>query len=340
MALILTEGFETYTNDLAPGVASGKWTSASGEWRDDGTRTGVKNFRNYSLRRTVAGADEHATFIGGFSQIYGYAIDTPLLSFNSDNNATTHVSLYRKSDGKVAIYVGATQVAITAAPALAGSTHTYLEMVATLADAGGQVDIYKNANPTPILSYTGDTKNGGTKTVFDTFVFAGASYQYVDDIYAATGAGAAPYNARLGDVKIYPLLPNGNGNYSQLVGSDGNSIDNYLLVDEHPNSRNDADYVGSATNAQKDSYTYQDLAAASGTILEVTRMTFAYKSDAGAKSMRNFSRVSGIDYVTADFALSTATVGTQEMLKVNPATGNPWTVGEINAVEFGVEVRA
>lgn len=72
-----------------------------------------------------------------------------------------------------------------------------------------------------------------------------------DDFYLCDGSGAANNNF-LGDVQVLPLLPNGSGNSSVLLGSDANSVDNFLLVGERALSA--GDYVGSTTQGHKDTY--------------------------------------------------------------------------------------
>lgn len=65
------------------------------------------------------------------------------------------------------------------------------------------------------------------------------------------------FNTLPGNYKLAYLRPNGNGDNSAWAGSDGNSTDNYLLVDETtPNSA--TDYVQSNTSGQIDEYIIED----------------------------------------------------------------------------------
>lgn len=331
MAVILTEGFETQSTNKWTGSPSWEVYTAAN------ARTGDYATRSLSATKTVAPAEESATFIGGFAHKNGYNVNASLLSFRGDAGATTHVSLYRLVGNYLAIYIGGTQVASTSPVPYLSSSYNYLEMKATLADVGGQVDVWYNGGSAPILSYTGDTKNGGTDTVFDTFVITGPSFQFIDDIYLSNGEGPAPFNDRLGDIRCWPLRPNGNGAASQLVGSDGNSTDNYLLVDEA--SATFADYVGHNTVSNKDTYTYGNLTPTTGTVVDLQVGSVMRKNDAGGRSMRALTRVGGVDYPGSDVTLGLTATYYSQRYGVNPATGLAWTIAEVNAAEFGAEVR-
>jgi hypothetical protein len=142
-----------------------------------------------------------------------------------------------------------------------------------------------------------------------------------------------------GDVRVEGRLPNGNGATSAFVGSDGNSVDNYLLVDEAtPNS--DTDYVGSATPGDIDTYAMQNATPTSGTVKAVGIHLFARKDDAGVRTIAPVVREGGVNYLGANQNIGTSYVYVSEYYRKNPATTNDWTLSEINADEFGVKVVA
>jgi hypothetical protein len=153
------------------------------------------------------------------------------------------------------------------------------------------------------------------------------------------GTGSSPKNGYFGDIKVPALVPNGNGNASQLLGSDGNSTDNYLHVDElSPDS--DTTYVESSTVTNKDTYTYQDLTSASGTIYAVNVLPYARKTDAGARSIRTLARLSGTEVDNGtDLVLGSSYVYHDTMYEEKPGGGD-WTVSDLNSTEFGVQVVA
>lgn len=335
MTVILTEGFEI---NGGADVSPERWTSASVSAQTS-PRTGARNVRSPVLIKTVDPADEHAYFCAGAGYLGGYNVQATLITLGSDNNATSHVYIRREVGGAISLVVKGIVVGTSAAGVISSSTYHYFELCALLSDTVGTADFYVDGATAPTLTFSGDTKNGGTKTVFDSFGFHGGSFQHIDDIYCANGAGSAPFNGRLYDLRCWPVPPNGNGNYSQLVGSDGNSTDNYLHVDEAGASPSSADYNGSATDGQKDTYAFPNLVPTSGVIADVRHGFWGVKSDSGPKSLRSVARVNSTDYTGADKALALSQTSYSQRYQINPDTGNPWTVAEINAAEFGVEVR-
>ena len=158
----------------------------------------------------------------------------------------------------------------------------------------------------------------------------------VDDLYVCNGAGTSN-NDFLGDVAVYNLLPNGNGFYSQFVGSDADSTDNYLLVDEAGNPVT-TDYAGSPTDGNKDTYTFQDLPVSSGTVLGTQVGMYAAKSDTLAKSIRSVARLSGVDATGTDHTLQTSYDIHDDIYETKPG-GGAWTIADVNNTEFGAEAR-
>lgn len=338
MSLLFIEGFE---NGHANGSVQQRWTTF-GSYADTAiARTGSYGLRQNggsTISKRLAVADQHATVIVGFAN-YGPAASHRMCWIGSDDGATAHVSVYRTSDGRIRLHLGdgGTQLAETAAGLILANTWNYFEFKLVLADAGGSAIVRRNGSATPILNFSGDTKNGGTKTVLDTFLLGGGNDLTTgyDDVYICNGAGSL-HNDFLGDCTVQTYYPNGNGNSSQLLGSDGNSTDNYLLTDENP--ANTTDYVGSATAGQLDTYAFADIA--SGTILGVQTQVYAAKSDAGLISARQVSRVNGVNYTDSDLSLSTTYLPFVRMMEVSPDTGVAWTLSEYNSSEFGFEVRA
>lgn len=213
-----------------------------------------------------------------------------------------------------------------------------------LHDSTGTVDVRRDG--ISILSISGvDTKNGGTETVISTIGWtqAGVNTQHlIDDIYISNNQGSLN-NGFLGEIVVETLYPNGSGTHSGLVGSDGDSINNFQNVDE--TSPNDSDYNGSATVGAKDTYNLSNLVRIDGTIVALAANLRTVKSDAGAISMRRtLITPNGAAVPTlnegADIALATPASWTGEIIEQNPVLVAPWTIASINGLELGAEVRA
>lgn len=273
-----------------------------------------------------------ATVVTGFATKGGTNV-----SFFSDSGVTQHITVCFLSTGSIEVRRGSAggTLLVSAVTGYLHSDWQYMEVKITIADAGGNVQVRMNGNPTPVINYTGDTRNGGTSVNMDLVRLAGQSQGDFADWYILNALGSAPNNDFLGDVRVHCLRPNGNGTYSQYVGSDGNSTDNYLLVDETPYGT--GDYVGNATIGNKDSYAIEDLPAGVTAVYGVQEIAIVAKSDAGAASIKQLLRVGGTDYTTSALVLSTAYSQMLNIRETNPNTGVAWTPAGVNGIESGVE---
>jgi hypothetical protein len=349
--LIFTESFEFSTGSGAGGGANGdKWNLSNtlSVWSGQGPRTGSFNAdgsTSSEAKRQVAAADEHATFIIGVAakNMGGAGTAKRFLTLYSDAGATTHVYVQTGATDATKLEVyrgGGTLLGSTASGVLTtvGTVYQYIEVKVTLNDTTGAVVI--RVDETPVLSLTGvDTKNGGTKTVFDSFGIQGMTGStWFDDIYACNGAGSTN-NDFLGAVRIEALHPNANGNSSGMTNSAGNSTNNYTYVDDAFPIADTTDYVDGVTTGDKDTYTFADSAQPAGnSVKAVVVYASAQKTDAGARGLSLVARSGGTE---ATAAAATALVnGVYHLVwgvfETKPGGGS-WTVSDYNAAEFGLQ---
>lgn len=162
----------------------------------------------------------------------------------------------------------------------------------------------------------------------------------LDDFYICDGTGSAPTNDFLGDIRIQARLPNGNGTTNNMVGSDGNSTDNYLLVDDPQASvDDDTTYTESSTVGDKDLYTYEDLTPASGTVYGVQILPLARKTDAGTRSIVSVARLSATETDGSVQTLGTTYQYFHDIRETKPG-GGAWAISDVNSAEFGWKVNA
>jgi hypothetical protein len=342
MTLLFVDGFDD-------GLLVQKWTALNNMSVTSGGRTGLKAFlqdnSDSSMRRTVQAAEEHATFIVGSAFNLGSSYNAAnVLGFYSDTMATAHVWLGVDANNAIVIRRGdGTVLGTSAANTLTPGTWAYIEIKVVLGD-GTSGSVVVRVNGVAVLTLTGiDTKNGGTKTVFESVGYFASSgptgtVYSVDDFYLCNGAGSIN-NDFLGDCSVETIFPSGNGNSSGMVGSDGNSTDNYLLVDEAP-TPSSSDYVASAIDGAKDTYAFADLTHTAGTVKGVQISAYAAKSDTGTRTMSNVIRSGGADTVLTAQALSTAYAALRNVVEQNPNGPAAWTIASVNAAEFGVQVGA
>lgn len=339
MALLFMDGF-------GGGDVSSKWDPISASYTT-GT-AGPRVAGGYYASLTNANAGGYSKSFPAASQVFlGFGLNpvgNPLVNFYGDNGSTAHITIYRNpTTGVLEIHRGGYSGTLLASgtQGLPLSSWFYVEISVTISDTVGEVHVRLNGSATDEVSFTGDTKNGGTNTTIDrilinTGTFVEGNGTKLADLYLLNSTGPAPHNTFLGDVVVRTLSPSANGTYSQLTGSDGNQVDNYLLVDEHPYSG--TDYAGSSTVGQKDTYGLTDLPGGISTVYAVQVSGFMMKSDGSLGSARYVLRTGGADYPGTTRALSTSAIGYYDLFTQNPATSAAWTPAEVSGLEAGMEV--
>jgi hypothetical protein len=165
---------------------------------------------------------------------------------------------------------------------------------------------------------------------------APAGSTYFDDIYMRTSNQAtAETGGFLGDIKVKPYYPNGDGTYSAMTPSTG--TDHYALVDESVPTT--TDYVSSNTALQKDSYTFQDVSE-TGSIKAVQLNVYATKDDAGFRGLDLFSKSGATEDFAASQPLSTTPLYKTKAWDTDPNTAADWSQSNLNAAEFGQRISA
>lgn len=240
-------------------------------------------------------------------------------------DAANHLQLRRSSSPVIA----------TSSQVFPLSEWHYVEYKANVADTGGTVIV--RVDGVEWINFSGDTRNAGVSTNIDAVSMSEYSGSvYIDDFYICNTTGTAN-NDFLGDHRVDFLLPNGNGAVNQWTGSDGNSTDNYLLVDETPVDT--ADYVYSSTVGNRDLYAFADLSAAVASIKGIQQVSYAQKSDAGAANLINLLRLAdGTVDQSPSTPLSSSWASIMGKLYETKPDGSAWTVADLNGAQFGAEV--
>lgn len=334
MTLLRFDGFDL--GDFAT-----RYTGTSGGTTVSGSNT---RFNAGLAFQTAAWTVAYASITASATVITGCALHAGTanmyLAFYGDGGTLAHVTVEFNTSGTIVVYRGGSggTVLTTLASAFNSAAWYYVEVKAIVSDTVGVVEIRLNGASTPIISITGaDTRNGGTLTDIDSVsIMDNGGTGYWDDWYILNTGGSAPHNTFLGDCRVNTLIPTGNGNSSQLLGSDANSTDNYLLVDEIPASS--ADYVGSSTTGQKDTYVMGNLDAAVATVFATQEVAHAAKSDAGAATLKTVIRTASTDYASSAFTLGTSYAPFTNIRVQNPNTAAAWTPAGVDGVEMGVEV--
>lgn len=333
MAMVLVEGFDHMN---AADLSDKGWT------RDFTLTTGRFGGKACALQNTEgkkALPASYAEVIVHFAMQYKANVDGTVLVGLRDSG-TKHVECrYTVGTSTFSVTRNGTSLG-TFVKALTLDQWYWIEFRALISDTVGQLEL--KVDTVQVINLTGqDTRNGANASVNEIWISDGGTFMSsnLDDLIIVDPAtGGAPTNTFLGDSRVETLMPSGNGNSSQLVGSDGNSTDNYLLVDETtPNQ--DTDYVESSTVGEKDTYAYGNLTPTTGTVYGVQPCLYARKTDAGVRSVASIARLSGTEVDSANHTLGSSYQYFTDIREAKPG-GGVWTITDVNNAEFGVKVTA
>jgi hypothetical protein len=258
------------------------------------------------------------------------------MSLWGDDGSTMHLRLLLNTSSTLRVARGdGTTLATSATGTFIAGQWNYIEMSGTIADSGGRCVV--RVNGVTVIDFTGDTKNGGTSTQFDTIVLGDIGgnvgprvVTYFDDLYVCDATGPAPNNTFIGDTRIQTISPNAAGSSTQMTPSTGA---NYAAVDELPYSA--TDYVR-ATPGQLDTYSATDLSADTGTIYGLQTCAVVKKTDAGTISAKTAVKSGATTYFGANVAVGTIDQTVTDIRAVDPNTSAAWTTTAINAIEIGI----
>jgi hypothetical protein len=334
MTLLCIEGFEArdislkYSSVTNPAYSSPGRFGYGSYWY--ASATGLRAF-------TVNFTASSQVFVGVGCNNSGGSSST--ITFYGDAGATSHTTITLNGSGSIAITSGGSVRATSAAGILPVGGWAYLEISVTVSDTVGEVHVRIDGAGTDLISWTGDTKNGGTNTTIDAVRLSTANSSNpqvsFDDLYICNSTGSEN-NTFLGDVRVVSLLPNGNGDSSQFVRSDSNPTDNYLLVDEEP--YNTSDYVGASTSGYRDLYQLGNLPATTSSVLGISQTMIAQKTDAGAAEIKHAIKTGGTIYYSSNITTPASWGAFVRMLELNPGTSALWTTSDVDSLQAGFEI--
>lgn len=242
------------------------------------------------------------------------------------------ISLDMKSDGSVDLQVLGSVKANK--PGMNSTSWHHIGVDVKIDSSSGWAYVYWDS--VVVMSFSGNTGNSDiTNVLFGQIGGAGSCISYFDDIYIddTTGEGAAAVCPVL---RMFHVIPNGNGNYAQWDGSDGNSVDNYLLVDERPPSS--ADYVATNVVDEFDSYAMGTISLAAGQTVEaVIPIVSAARQDA-SEEIAIGTRLSAVDLIGSDQTPSISYGFFWERQATKPG-GGAWGQADIDAFEAVIKSR-
>lgn len=334
MALLFCDGFEDGTTYWA------LTSTATGTGRSGTGLVGSGNAQ-YTLVATTAGP----LIVGcAYKPPSGAAgATTSVMTFQNNSGGSIHVVIGRGGNGEVVVQRFSTVLATSAAGILPLNTWCYVEVKVVIHDTTGSVVV--KVNGATIHSLTGiDTRDSPSTDVAQVLLggqWAGipASGTAWDDVYIADSTGSFN-NDFIGDVIVEHLRPAADDT-AQWLGSDGNSTNNYDLVDE-AGTYSSTDYVTSSTVGQRDLYTVTSSAKSATTaVAAVMVVAVAVKTDTGSRGVKlDIKEGSGGTVRQSAELLLPTSYGELRATFDRKGDGTGWTVADVNALRIGYEVSS
>jgi hypothetical protein len=339
MSVIHTDGFDFYDHT----TLGGRWTASGGPT----ITTSAARFAGGRGIRLGAGNHYFERPFGAnvASGVFGFAFrwaTTPRVNtidlVNLVDSATNQCGVRITTTGTITVVRNGTTVFTGLSTYPADDLWHYIEIKWKIDNAVAAGEFEVLIDGATVLTSTGTIDTQNTANAYATHYRIGSgpntSSQSLDfdDLYVKDDT------TFIGEKRVYTLAPDGNGNSSQFTGSDGNSTDNYLLVDETP-PNGDTDYVESSTVGHRDLYTFGSLSGVTG-IEAVQVNAYARKTDAAARQINLTTRMSTTDYDSAAITLGSSFAIHSHLQLVRPSDAGAWTESDVNAAEFGVRVEA
>lgn len=340
MALLFMDGFDHYTYaDIG-----NKWNSTSNSSLSASARTGSGCLHH----ETSAGQPTTNKSLGSnlATFVLGFAFWTNTLNVDIVylyETATQKLRFKLNSSGQIEVYNQANTLLGTSAMGspLTANVWNHIEIKATIHASAGTVEVRVNGSATPVINLTGQVISTSGNAYATSFQFQPGStflgIQRFDDVHLCDTTGSQNNNF-LGDSQVLTIYPSGDGNSSQWVGSDGNSVNNSLLVDEAQHN-GDTDYVQSDVVSNKDTYAMQDIAT-TGVVRAVATHAVIKKNGAGSRTVRKLLRSGTTDYESSDINPGTTYSHYSQTYQLNPDTSAAWTPTEVNGMQLGIKVQA
>jgi len=285
---------------------------------------------------------------------YRHAVDgrQPIIKLRFEDQATPVMELRCTKMATPYFIVNGTAVpgttAGTSSIRMMPRTWYHFEIKWTIKDsiAANECQLYIDGTLAIDIPAASDTKPNPVNSTRTDFLWIDAGdAEYMDNLYVLDTTGSHANGIMGPDTRMEMIYPSGTGNYAQWVGSDADSTNNYLHVDELE-ADGDTSYVKSSTSGQRDSYTCTNLAGVEGApvaIQAIQLLSNARKTAGEARELKHFVRISSTDYDSSGtHPLSQSTNGyvtNVDIENLNPNTSAQWTTGAIDALEIGVKLE-
>jgi len=217
------------------------------------------------------------------------------------------------------------------------SAHCVVEVHVKIGDAPNGI-VETKVDGIPDISFAGDSKPGADAAANMLRVYSMVSSGMNIDDLALNDITGAVDNSWCGEGRVAFLKGNANGDVSQLVGQDGNSVDNYLNIDDVPHD-GDTTYNQGILSGEYDLYNLQASGLSNVSILRGWIEARARKTKASPETVLLGLKTDGTEYWNDSHNLMTMVTGIRRDHTINPKTGSPWTIADLDALQIGFKVE-
>jgi len=336
MALLFTEGFDSYPNPIPLWY---KWNRLTTAPRVTGrTGYGIQVNSGDFISKTVA---DSTTMIVGFAikpTNTGAANYKIIRIYNKEDQAVINVGL----TGFTTIYIEDFNAVVDLTTFnLPLNQWSYIEVKVSQAIDNapvGAVRVRATVGALIHVLYTsplGRDFNNATLNTICTCVFNGDGDQQYDDVYIADTTGPANNNF-MGAIKIRTVMPTANGAVIQLTpvgaGMNYQAVNNPVLTPG-------ATYVESRIIGEKDLYVGGGLVITPGNQIGGVVVNAVVKKDKSGYGQVGLPiRIGATDSDSCPYFVSSGYQSIQRHLDLNPVTNAPWTEVGVNSMQAGVSI--
>jgi len=327
MALRWIEGFETFSTTLTANIdayLAYKYPSAASCTLVAG-RTGGFGIRSSNIIAWPNFAPLSTWIMG-----CGYKKESngqEGIMFFMDGG-TNQIEVRAGNGGTIDIYRNGTYLGSGTATLLPNVWY-YIETRVFIDSTTGSVEVRLNGvTDVNLTNVNTQASANNTVNTFKFQVYSQASYY--DDMYICDTTGSNN-NTFLGDSRVEGIMPTADGTTIQWTPLAG---DNYANVNEIPPD-GDTSYVSTNTTNDVDTYAFANLTAITSGVKGLQVNILNRKDDAGSREIAPMIRSGGTDYTGDTFSVLDNYATAVQVYEEDPNTAALWTVGGVNAAEFG-----
>jgi len=346
MAFIATEGFDSYVASAGADDVGLVWSTV-GTGADFTFETGRHGIGQ--CIRMLAGATTLSLPMANVADVkvaFSYKIEgLPGFAksmFEVIENSTYHCGFDLQSNGAVtAVRYDLSHVPtiLASSPKLLRTDTWYtFKLLITIGNSISADSFILLVNDEEWLNVpaTSDTQNNGFGLA-NSFVFGlGGTIRSIDDFYMMDAADPWPDEHRVDTIR-----PNAIGTTNDWLGSDADSVDNHLHVDE-VTPDGDTTYVESSTVGQIDLYNLESLPIIPIEIYCANTCSICKKTDAGSRTVKHIARTGGANFEGALTHYPSAVSYSRQAnpYTLNPDTGVKWVQADIDALQSGLKIES